>query len=105
MASPFPRRSRSAPCSSPTSAKTCRRQDMNAPLIGARVQRKEDYRFLTGTGQYTDDVALPRQTYAVFVRSPHAHARIKSIKVDKAKTAPGVLAVYTGEDLAAAKVG
>ena len=78
---------------------------MNAPLIGARVQRKEDYRFLTGTGQYTDDVALPNQSYAVFLRSPHAHARIKSIRTDKAQKAAGVLAVYTGEDLAAAKVG
>ena len=78
---------------------------MNAPLIGARVQRKEDYRFLTGTGQYTDDVALPHQTYAAFVRSPHAHAVLKKINFEKAKKAPGVLAVYTGEDLAAAKVG
>jgi aerobic carbon-monoxide dehydrogenase large subunit len=78
---------------------------MAASLIGARVERKEDYRFLTGAGQYTDDVALPGQTYAVFVRSPHAHAKIKSIKKDKALKAPGVLAVYTGEDLAGAKVG
>ncbi len=78
---------------------------MNAPLIGARIQRKEDYRFLTGSGQYTDDVSLPRQTYAVFVRSPHAHAKLRSIRKDKALMAPGVLAVYTGEDLAAAKVG
>jgi len=78
---------------------------MNAPLIGARIQRKEDYRFLTGSGQYTDDVSLPGQTHAVFVRSPHAHAKIKSIRKDKALKAPGVLAVYTGEDLAAAKVG
>jgi carbon-monoxide dehydrogenase large subunit len=78
---------------------------MNAPLIGARVLRKEDYRFLTGTGQYTDDFALPNQSYAVFVRSPHAHAVLKKIDAEKAKKAPGVLAVYTGEDLAAAKVG
>jgi aerobic carbon-monoxide dehydrogenase large subunit len=78
---------------------------MNAPLIGARIQRKEDYRFLTGAGQYTDDVSLPRQTYAAFVRSPHAHAEIKSISVEKAKSAPGVIAVYTGAELAAAKVG
>ncbi|HEX7218835.1 MAG TPA: xanthine dehydrogenase family protein molybdopterin-binding subunit [Burkholderiales bacterium] len=78
---------------------------MNAPLIGARVQRKEDYRFLTGTGQYTDDVALANQSYAVFVRSPHAHAVLKKINIEKAKKAAGVLAVYTGEDLAAAKVG
>jgi aerobic carbon-monoxide dehydrogenase large subunit len=78
---------------------------MGAPLIGARVPRKEDYRFLTGAGQYTDDVTLQGQTHAVFVRSPHAHAKIKSIRKDKALKAPGVLAVFTGEDLAAAKVG
>jgi carbon-monoxide dehydrogenase large subunit len=78
---------------------------MNAPLIGARIARKEDYRFLTGSGQYTDDIALPNQTYAAFVRSPHAHAALTSVKTDKAKKAPGVIAVYTGADLAAAKVG
>jgi len=78
---------------------------MNAPLIGARVLRKEDYRFLTGTGQYTDDVALPHQSYAAFVRSPHAHAALKNVNTEKAEKAPGVLAVYTGADLAAAKVG
>ncbi|MEX2197305.1 MAG: xanthine dehydrogenase family protein molybdopterin-binding subunit, partial [Burkholderiales bacterium] len=78
---------------------------MGAPLIGARIQRKEDYRFLTGAGQYTDDVTLPHQTYAAFVRTPHAHAKIKSVNTAKAKAAPGVLAVYTGEDIAAAKLG
>src|SRR3954462_1030367 len=75
---------------------------MNAPLIGARIERKEDYRFLTGAGQYTDDVSLPGQAFAVFVRSPHAHAAIKSIDKAQALKAPGVLAVFTGEDL---KVG
>ncbi len=78
---------------------------MNAPLIGARIQRKEDYRFLTGAGQYTDDVAFPRQSHAAFLRSPHAHAKLGKISIDMAKAAPGVLAVYTGADLAAAKVG
>ena len=78
---------------------------MSTPLIGARIQRKEDYRFLTGAGQYTDDVALPRQSHAAFLRSPHAHAKIGKVSLDKAKVAPGVLAVYTGADLAAAKVG
>jgi carbon-monoxide dehydrogenase large subunit len=78
---------------------------MSTSLIGARVARKEDYRFLTGAGQYTDDVILPHQSYAAFVRSPHAHAKIKSINTAKAKNAPGVLAVFTGDDLAAAKVG
>src|SRR5690348_5835495 len=78
---------------------------MTTSLIGARVPRKEDYRFLTGTGQYTDDVEFAGQTYAAFVRSPHAHAVIKKLNVEEAKRAPGVLAVYTGADLAAAKVG
>jgi len=78
---------------------------MNAPLIGARIERKEDYRFLTGAGQYTDDLTLPHQAHAAFVRSQHAHAKIRSIKLEKAKKAPGVLAIYTGEDFAAAKLG
>src|SRR3990170_2220442 len=77
---------------------------MNAPLIGARIERKEDYRFLTGAGQYTDDVELPRHSYAAFVRSPHAHAIIKKISSAKAKASPGVLAVFTGEDFAAAEL-
>src|SRR5499427_304682 len=72
--------------------------------IGAAIKRKEDYRFLTGAGNYTDDVAMPHQTYAYFVRSPHAHAKIKRINKDKALKAPGVVAVFTGDDLAAAKV-
>jgi carbon-monoxide dehydrogenase large subunit len=78
---------------------------MGAPLIGARVERKEDYRFLTGAGQYTDDVTLPHQSHAAFVRSPHGHAKIKSVNTAKAKAAPGVLAVFTGDDIAAAKLG
>ncbi|WP_027793265.1 xanthine dehydrogenase family protein molybdopterin-binding subunit [Paraburkholderia acidipaludis] len=82
---------------------------MNAPepnrLIGAPIKRKEDQRFLTGAGQYTDDVVLPAQSYAVFVRSPHAHARIKRIDTSAAKAAPGVVAVFTGADLAAENVG
>ena len=51
----------------------------NGTGIGARVKRKEDQRFITGKGNYTDDINLPKQTYAYFVRSPHAHATIKSI--------------------------
>ena len=69
--------------------------------IGARVKRKEDQRFLTGTGRYVDDLPLARATYAYFLRSPHAHARIRSINVDAAKAAPGVVAVYTGHDVKA----
>jgi carbon-monoxide dehydrogenase large subunit len=70
------------------------------PLIGRSVERKEDYRFLTGAGQYTDDITLPQQSYACFLRSPHAHARIRSIDTAAARAAPGVLAIFTGKDLA-----
>lgn len=74
---------------------------MNAPLdgfVGKAVERREDARFLTGRGQYTDDIVLPRQTYAYFLRSPYAHARINSVNTDKAKKAPGVVAIFTGAD-------
>ncbi|HJZ43833.1 MAG TPA: xanthine dehydrogenase family protein molybdopterin-binding subunit [Hyphomicrobiaceae bacterium] len=73
--------------------------------IGAPVRRKEDQRFITGKGQYTDDINRPGQAYAVFVRSPHAHANIKSIDASAAQKAPGCLAVYTGADIAKDKVG
>ena len=72
---------------------------MNAPLIGARIERKEDYRFLTGAGTYTDDVTLPGQTHVYFLRSPHAHAKIKGIDTSKARAAPGVVGVFVGTDL------
>ena len=68
-------------------------------VIGKAVRRKEDARFLTGTGQYTDDVNQPNQTQAFFLRSPHAHAKIRGIDTAKAKASPGVVAVYTGADL------
>ncbi len=72
---------------------------MNArqAFIGQSVTRREDARFLTGNGQYTDDIVLPQQTYGVFLRSPHAHATIKRLNVAAAEKAPGVLAVFTGE--------
>ena len=60
-----------------------------ASVIGQSVLRKEDARFLTGTGQYTDDVSMPRQTHAYFLRSPHAHAAIRAIDVAKAKGVAG----------------
>ncbi len=75
------------------------------PHIGEALKRKEDYRYLTGAGQYTDDITLAAQCHAVFVRSPHAHARIKSINTAQAKAAPGVIEVYTGEHVAADKIG
>jgi carbon-monoxide dehydrogenase large subunit len=71
-------------------------------LFGKAIKRREDPRFITGRGTYVDDVKLPGMTYAAFVRSPHAHAKIKSIDAAKAKKMPGVLAVYTGQDV---KVG
>jgi aerobic carbon-monoxide dehydrogenase large subunit len=67
--------------------------------IGQAVLRKEDYRFLTGAGQYTDDVAPPHHTHAYFLRSPHAHANIRSIDTAAARAAPGVVAIFTGADL------
>ena len=74
-------------------------------MIGAGVKRKEDVRFLTGAGQYTDDVVLPQQSYGVFLRSPHAHAKIRKIDTAAAKASPGVIAVFTGADLAGENVG
>jgi len=79
--------------------------DLSNSPIGKPLVRREDYRFLTGAGQYTDDVVLPGQTYGVFVRSPHAHARIRAIDIAQALQAPGVVKIFTGADLAEAKVG
>ncbi|MCW5749930.1 MAG: xanthine dehydrogenase family protein molybdopterin-binding subunit [Alphaproteobacteria bacterium] len=73
--------------------------------IGASVRRKEDRRFITGNGRYTDDLNRPGQTYAFFVRSPHAHARIKRVDTTKASKMPGVVAIFTGKDVADSKVG
>jgi carbon-monoxide dehydrogenase large subunit len=70
------------------------------PHIGEAVRRKEDYRFLTGSGQYTDDINLPNQRYAVFVRSPHAHATIRRIDTARAAALPGVARIFTGQDIA-----
>jgi len=73
--------------------------------IGARVLRKEDKRFITGKGQYTDDINLKDQTYAYFVRSPHAHATIKSINTAKAKKMPGVVDIFTSKEVEEDKIG
>jgi aerobic carbon-monoxide dehydrogenase large subunit len=74
------------------------------PHIGESVLRKEDYRFLTGAGQYTDDITLTRMAHAVFVRSPHAHALVKSVDTRAAKSAPGVIGVLEGKDVANDKI-
>jgi carbon-monoxide dehydrogenase large subunit len=76
-----------------------------AQLIGTAVKRKEDFRFLTGGGNYTDDINRPGQTHAYVVRSPHACANIKKIDTSKAKAAPGVVAIFTGADYAADQKG
>tara|TARA_B100001287_G_scaffold137118_1_gene115421 strand:+ start:580 stop:2949 length:2370 start_codon:yes stop_codon:yes gene_type:complete len=73
--------------------------------IGASVRRKEDKKFLTGKGRYTDDINRAGQIYAYFVRSDVAHANIKSIDTKAASAASGVVAVYTGEDVAADGIG
>src|ERR1043166_4538139 len=73
--------------------------------IGQAVRRVEDQRFITGHGRYIDDISVPGQAYGVLVLSPHAHARIKRIDTQKAKTAPGVLTVLTGADAVGDKLG
>ena len=78
---------------------------MQANGIGASVRRKEDQRFLLGKGRYTDDINVAGQTHAYFLRSPHAHAIIEGIDTSAAAAAPGVVAVLTGDDLAADGIG
>ncbi|HFA50535.1 MAG TPA: xanthine dehydrogenase family protein molybdopterin-binding subunit [Bacteroidetes bacterium] len=67
-------------------------------LIGTSVKRVEDKRFTTGQGRYTDDIKLPGMTYACFVRSPHAHAKINNIDTSAAADMPGVVKIFTGSD-------
>jgi aerobic carbon-monoxide dehydrogenase large subunit len=73
--------------------------------VGTPVRRREDYRFLTGQGTYTDDIDRPQQLHAYILRSPHANARISGIDTSAAASAPGVAAIYTGKDMAADGVG
>ena len=80
-------------------------QPIPPSLIGASVRRREDQRFLTGLGNYTDDFNRHGQTHAYILRSSHPHALIKSISTVAAKKAPGVVAVFTGADMAASGVG
>ena len=78
---------------------------MTAAETATSVRRREDQRFLTGTGRYLDDLALPRQCHAVFVRSPHAHADVLEIRTGDAAALPGVLGIFTGHDLEADGIG
>jgi aerobic carbon-monoxide dehydrogenase large subunit len=71
---------------------------MTARIFGSGIRRREDPRLITGSALYTDDFTLPGMVHAVILRSPHAHARIRSIDTARAAAAPGVLAVYTGAD-------
>src|ERR1700733_12368793 len=74
---------------------------VNGSGFGQPVRRREDFRLVRGGGRYTADENLPGQVYAVMLRSPHAHARIRAIAADKAKTVAGVIAVFTGADCVA----
>ncbi len=74
-------------------------------IFGQSIKRREDPRFITGRGVYVDDIKLPGTLHASFVRSPYAHARIRSVDVSAARAMPGVQAIYTGKDLADGGVG
>ncbi|WP_018855712.1 xanthine dehydrogenase family protein molybdopterin-binding subunit [Rhizobium sp. 42MFCr.1] len=78
---------------------------MGVEGIGARVARKEDKRFLTGKGRYTDDMVVPGMKFAYFIRSPHAHAKITRIDAASAKAMPGVIDVLDGKQLLADGIG
>jgi len=71
------------------------------PHVGSPLKRPDDPRILTGRGRYVDDIVLPRMLHAVFVRSPHAHARIARLDLDRARAAPGVAGILAGTDVAA----
>src|SRR5260221_12896812 len=73
--------------------------------IGQPVRRFEDKRLLSGNGRFQNDFTLPGQAYAFVLRSPHAHAAIRAMDLSAVQAAPGGLAIYTGDDLAAAGMG
>ena len=78
---------------------------MASSMIGSRVERTEDKKFITGKGRYTADITLHGQTYAFFIRSPHARAKIKKVDINKALAAPGVVTILTGQDIIKDKIG
>ena len=67
--------------------------------IGRPLKRAEDPKLITGRGSYVDDLKLPGLAHLVFLRSPHAHARVKSVRVETARRVPGVIGVFTAKDL------
>jgi aerobic carbon-monoxide dehydrogenase large subunit len=73
--------------------------EMKERIVGRSLKRREDPKLITGNGQYLDDIKLPGMLHVALVRSPHAHATIKSINADAARAHPGVVAVFTGDDL------
>src|SRR6201987_1881176 len=81
------------------------RNTMGVEGIGASVVRKEDRRFVTGKGRYVDDIKLQGMTHAQFIRSPHAHAKVKSIDSSAAMKMSGVVGVLTGQEIVNDKVG
>jgi aerobic carbon-monoxide dehydrogenase large subunit len=78
---------------------------MTEPLLGRSINRIEDARFVRGRGRYVADLATPNALHGIVVRSPHAHARIRSLDVDAARRMPGIAAVFTGFDLASDQIG
>src|SRR5258706_8942981 len=78
---------------------------MAGAFVGTSVKRREDAKFLTGRGNYVDDINRPGQVHAFIIRSPHAHASLGKIDSTKALKAPGVIAVLTGVDTAADGIG
>ena len=85
---------------SPPPGRQKERPDQRLSIIGTRMLRKEDPRFLAGRGRFIDDITLPNMAHAAALRSPHAHARIRSIDKSAAEALPGVVAVITGEEAA-----
>ena len=75
---------------------------MSSRIFGSAIRRREDPRLLTGAGTFTDDLAFPGMVHAAMLRSPHAHARIRRVDASRARDAAGVVAVYTGRDIAGA---
>src|SRR2546427_11190695 len=77
------------------------READHAPYVGRPLKRTEDPRLITGRGQYVEDIRLPGLAHLVFLRSPHAHARVAALRTDAARRAPGVVRVVTARDLGA----